>query len=39
MNDKEWLKEKIKEWIFGILVGLGFFGLYVVACLTNGGVI
>lgn len=39
MTDKEWIKERIKEWIFGILVGLGYFGLYVFCCLANGGVI
>ena len=39
MNNKEWIKEKIKEWIFGILVGLWFFGLFVLVGLLNGGVI
>ena len=39
MNDKEWIKEIIKEWIFAILVALGCFGLYVIVCLANGGVI
>ena len=31
--------QALKEWIFGIIVGLGFFGLYVVACLAKAGVI
>ena len=39
MDDKEWIKEKIKEWVFAILVGLCFFGLFVLAGLANGGVI
>lgn len=39
MTDKEWIFEIIKEWIFAISVALGFFGLYVLACLADGGVI
>ena len=39
MNDKEWLKERIKEWAGWFIVGLWFFGLFVLAGLVNGGVI